>query len=96
MPLFEDALSRTFGSNKGPLIYVLRDNVDVPTEVDDPLDPNCHYGQSGSMIEELILRLPHSGPIFKDDNKTVFLILVLSLPSSLSCVPRMVEVPIKL
>jgi hypothetical protein len=74
MPLFEDALSRTFGS-KGPLIYVLRDNVDVPTEADDPLDPNCHYGQSGSMIEELILRLPHSGPIFKDDNKTVFLMI---------------------
>jgi len=74
MPLFEDALSRTFGS-KGPLIYVLRENVDVPTEIDDPLDANCHYGQSGSMIEELILRLPHSGPIFKDDNKTVFLMI---------------------
>ena len=74
MPLFEDALSRTFGS-KGPLIYVLRENADVPTEVNDPLDVNCHYGQSGSMIEELILRLPHSGPIFKDDNKTVFLMI---------------------
>ena len=74
MPLFEDALSRTFGS-KGPLIYVLRENADVPSEVDDPLDPNSHYGQSGSMIEELIKRLPHSGPIFKDDNKTVFMMI---------------------
>lgn len=74
MPLFEDALSRTFGS-KGPLIYVLRDNAAVPTETDDPLDENCHYGQSGSMIEELILQLPHSGPIFKDDNKTLYLMI---------------------
>jgi hypothetical protein len=74
MPLFEDALSRTFGS-KGPLIYVLRENADVPSEVDDPLDPNSHYGQSGSMIEELTKRLPHSGPIFKDDNKTVFMMI---------------------
>ena len=74
MPLFEDALSRTFGS-KGPLIYVLRENADVPSEEDDPLDPSSHYGQSGSMIEELIKRLPHSGPIFKDDNKTVFMMI---------------------
>jgi hypothetical protein len=53
MPLFEDALSRTFGS-KGPLIYVLRENANVPSEVDDPLNPNSHYGQSGSMIEDLL------------------------------------------
>jgi hypothetical protein len=71
MPLFEDVLSHTFGS-KGPLIYVLHENATVPSEVDDPLNPNSHYGQSGSMIEELIKRLPHSGPIFKDDNKMMF------------------------
>ena len=27
------------------------------------------------MIEELISRLPHVGPIFKDDNKTVFMMI---------------------
>ena len=74
MPLFEDALSRTFGS-KGPLIYVLRDTVAVPSEVDDPLDVNAHYGRSGSMLEELIQRLPHTGPIYRDDNKTVYLLI---------------------
>ena len=74
MPLFEDALSRTFGS-KGPLIYVLRENSAVPAEVDDPLVANAHYGQSGSMLEELIRCLPHSGPIYKDDNKTVFMMI---------------------
>jgi len=74
IPLFEDALSRTFGP-RGPLIYVLRENPAVPAEIDDPLDADAHYGQSGSMLEELILRLPHSGPIFKDDNKTVFMMI---------------------
>ena len=74
MPLFEDALSRTFGS-KGPLIYVLREKAAVPLEADDPLLPDAHFGESGSMIEELILRLPHSGPIFKDDNKTVYMMI---------------------
>ena len=74
MPLFEDALSRTFGS-KGPLIYVLRDDATVASEADDPLDTNAHYGKSGSMIEELIQRLPHTGSIYKDDNKTVYMMI---------------------
>lgn len=74
IPLFEDALSRSFGS-KGPLIYVLRENATVESEADDPLEDNAHYGKSGSMLEELIQRLPHSGPIFRDDNKTVFMLI---------------------
>lgn len=74
MPLFEDALSRTFGP-RGPLIYVLRTESAVTTEVDDPLQPNSHYGNSGSLLEELIQRLPHTGPIYKDDNKTVFMMI---------------------
>lgn len=78
MPLFEDALSRTFGS-KGPLIYVLRDDATVASEADDPLDTNAHYGKSGSMIEELIQRLPHTGSIYKDDNKTVYMMISKSV-----------------
>ena len=74
VPMFEDALSRTFGS-KGPLVYVVRENAAVPDVADDPLDHNAHYGSSGSMLEELIKRLPHTGPIFRDDNKTVFMMI---------------------
>ena len=79
VPNFLDCLSRTYGS-KGPLVYVLRDVVPVPAEVDDPLltDPttsvvNSYYGQSGCLHDELIARLPHVGPIYKHDNATVFL-----------------------
>jgi hypothetical protein len=72
IPLFEDAMSRTFGA-KGPLRYVIRETADVAAEGDDPLQPNKHYGISGSLMEELINRLPHEGPTYKDDNKTVFM-----------------------
>ena len=74
IPLFEDAMSRTFGA-KGPLRYVIRETAEVETEVLDPLLPNKHYGKHGSMMEDLINRLPHDGPTYKDDNKTVFMII---------------------
>lgn len=73
VPLFEDAMSRTFGS-KGPLKYVLRETADVPDEEDDPLANNSYYSEeAGSLLEELVARLPHTGPTYRDDNKTVFM-----------------------
>ena len=72
MPRFEDAMSRTFGA-KGPLMYVIRTTAPVPTEVDDPLVANSHFGVSGSMMEELIKRLEHTGSVYRDDNKTVYM-----------------------
>ena len=71
-PIFKDCLSSSFGS-RGPLIYVLREEPEVPDEVIDPLLPNCYYGESGSLIAELESRLSHSGPIFKNDNATVYM-----------------------
>lgn len=72
IPLFEDVMSRTFGA-KGPLRYVIRETAEVETEILDPLLPDKHYGKHGSMMEDLINRLPHDGPTYKDDNKTVFM-----------------------
>ena len=74
IPLFEDALSRTFGG-KGPLFCIVRDNYDISNFGDDPLPENVHCSASGSMLEELINCLPHAGPIFHDENKTVFVII---------------------
>jgi len=72
-PVFLDCMSRTYGS-KGPLSYVLRGTSDVTSEVEDPLvSPNDYFGTSGSLLDELISRLPHTGPIYKNDNKTVFM-----------------------
>ncbi len=72
VPVFIDCLNRSYGIH-GPLSYVLRENPLVPTEQEDPLQPDTYYGASGSLHEELIARLPHSGPIYKNDNCSVFL-----------------------
>ena len=50
VPLFENTLLRTFGS-KDPLVYIVRDNYEVPDVGDNPLKANEHYGASGSMLE---------------------------------------------
>ena len=71
-PIFVDYLSRCFGS-KGPLRYIVREMATVPTEIDDPLGSNNYFGRSGSLIEELIARVPHVGPIFRNDNATVYM-----------------------
>ena len=63
VPLFKDAVSRTI-RRKGLLVYILVDNVKVHDVGDDPLTVNAHYGESRSMLEELINSLPHVGPIF--------------------------------
>ena len=72
VPIFMDVMPRTFGP-KGPLSYVLRENSDVPAEADDPLNEESYFGASGSMMDELIKRLPHTGPVYKNDNKTVYM-----------------------
>ena len=74
MSPFRDCISRTYGS-KGPLSYVLRPNSTVAEELVDPLDTDSYYGVSGCLHEELCARLPHSGPLFKHDNTSVFLLI---------------------
>ena len=55
------------------MIFFLREDSEVPDEIIDPLLPNCYHGESGSLIAELESRLFHSGPIFKNDNDTVYM-----------------------
>ena len=71
-PIFSDYLSRCFGS-RGPLLYVIREDSAVPTEATDPLGANSYFGASGSLQAELIARLPHTGPIYRQDNSSVYL-----------------------
>lgn len=46
---------------------------EVPLGINDPLDANSYFGGSGSLIEELIVRIPHDGPTFCNDNATVYI-----------------------
>ena len=72
VPVLHDCLARSYGIN-GPLSYILREDSAVPTEAIDPLELDSYYGSSGSLHDELTARLPHSGPIYKNDNCSVFL-----------------------
>ena len=69
-PIFEDTLSRTYGS-RGTLIYIIRTTQAIPTELEDPLQTDCYFGASGCLNEELVAKLPHSVPIYKHDNSSV-------------------------
>ena len=71
-PVFLDCMSRTFGV-KGPLAYVLRTDVAVPDQATDPLPQNSYFGASGSLVQELINRLPHGDALYRSDNKTVYM-----------------------
>jgi hypothetical protein len=72
---FKDCLFRTYGIRQTPLLYVIRDNVVVPDEVDDPLLPGKAFGSSSSILDELISRLNHDDPLFKSDNASVYSML---------------------
>lgn len=71
-PIFIDCMSRTYGI-KGPLAYVLRDNVEVVPEAEDPLQENSYFGISGGLQSELVARLSHGDALYRSDNKTVYL-----------------------
>ena len=70
-PIFKDCLLCTF-DHVGPLIYVLREDETVLYEAYDPLQVNTttgvinsYFRKSGSLQDELVVRLPHTGPIYK-------------------------------
>ena len=70
-PIFLDNLDAIIGA-KGPLRYVLRGEPIVTLEGNNPLDQNSYYGASGGLADELVARLTHIGPIYKNDNAAVY------------------------
>ena len=79
--VFQDFLARTYGS-RGLMIYVLREEKEVPTKANDPLGVddttgvlNSYFSASGFIDSELVKQLSHTGPIYKYDNATVLMIL---------------------
>ena len=73
---FRDCALRTFGIRNCPLSYVIRDVVQVPTEIEDPLLAGSAFSAtSGSVLNEMIRRLNHTDPLFRTDNSTVYAML---------------------
>ena len=76
---FKHYLYATFGVRKIPLVYVIRESADVtpesgndPNVTYDPLQQGKAYGNSGSVLDDLIARASHTHPLFKSDNATVY------------------------
>ena len=72
VPIFLYSLTRTYGIH-GPLVYILREDPEVPDEVNDPLDRESYFGASGSLHEELVAHLVHTGVIYNNDDTYVFM-----------------------
>ena len=72
---FENYCSSIFGVRKIPLQYVIRPNDDPPDVADDPLLPGCLYGETGSLLDDLIVRSSHDHPLFKSDNQKIYKLL---------------------
>ena len=71
-PILLHCMPRTCGI-KGPLAYVLRENVEVPDEATNPLMEDEYFGSSGSLQEELILRLTRGDALYRFNNKIVYM-----------------------
>ena len=76
---FKSFLYATFGVRKVPLLYVIREKEDVTPEngadqdlTYDPLQHGKAYEFSGSVLDNLIMRLSHDHSLFKTDNATLY------------------------
>ena len=72
---FKQYLYAKFGVRKVPLLYVIRENEDVTPEAEDALLEGKAYGESGSLLSDLIARLSHDSPLYKSDNATLYTLL---------------------
>ena len=66
---FHEWAKDSYGNSGLPLAYLLRDEVDLPEDVDGEEDPG--YGEP-SRKEEMIRRGPHVGAVAEADNNTVW------------------------
>lgn len=70
--IFLDSVTYIYDIHE-PLNYVLVDDPVVPNEADDALELELYFGVSGSLCEELIRRLVHTGAIYGDDNTSILI-----------------------
>ena len=68
----EDFLFRNYEIRDWPLIYVIKDTVEIPDEAYDLLQLSWSYGQYDFVLEEFIARLDHVNTIFKSYITSVY------------------------
>jgi hypothetical protein len=69
---FQDFLSRVVGKRLIPLIYVIRDDVNVPALAPPLMQNQPHSAAHGSVEMELVARASHGHALYRDDNAQVY------------------------
>ena len=76
---FKHFLYASFAVRKIPLVYVIHESDTMTPEsrndlnmTYNPLQPNKAYGNSGSVLDDVIDCASHSHPLFKSNNATIF------------------------
>lgn len=70
---FVDNLHQCIGANNVPLAYVIRATQEVVPNEAPPLVPNqAHSEEFGSIEADMIARAPHTGPLYRRDNESLY------------------------
>ena len=69
---FRDYLHRCVGVRMVPLVYVIREEADVPAECPPNATGQPHSDSAGSVEEELVSRATQTHPLFRNDNASVY------------------------
>ena len=69
---FKIFLSRTYGVRKAALSYVIRENVQRTDPAPALANNRPHSEEHGSVEGEMIARLSHDNPLYRDDNQKVY------------------------
>ena len=72
---FLDYTHTVIGVRDTPLAYVIRENANVVNPAPPLANNRPHSLAHGSVEAEMIARLSHTSPVFKDDNKKVYNLL---------------------
>ena len=70
--LFNDFLNQVYDVRNAPLAYVICANVEVAHPPPPLLINQPHTAKHGSVEGELVARLTHTSPVFRDENSAVY------------------------
>jgi hypothetical protein len=69
---FRDILHRCIGVRNVPIVYVIREDADVPADAPALMAGQPHSTEAGSVEMELTNRASHIHPLYREDNEAVY------------------------
>ena len=72
---FRDHTLRCYGARNIPLLYVIRENVNVPAICPARAQDQPYTEEHGSIIDDLVARASHTHGLFRQDNSSLYFML---------------------